>query len=553
MERFVASMLIILIALSPMVFAVENTSTKNVKLSQEQLGILNQTQNNLSLLVAKIENLTATYKDNEASSNMLERSKKQAVELNDEIVAFIASLDDKTSTLSQEEINEKIKSFVEEEAALERNVTIIVGDIKDNNKTFIKNVEAKKNQVNEHKEQNIENYQSEKPYEGITKPSEKADIIIVPETTLQTNIGDAKIIRGAPLFTQETKFWCGPASVQSIIAYWGYYTQQEWLADQLNTSNSWDGTGPQSIVRFFESFNKTNDSEIFDKLNDSETLHFYVEKKSADFEWLKSQIDEYHPVVVRVKTGYLPSWNMDVGHYMVVVGYSNDGKEIFCNDPAKGAYVSYPTSSFMKAWESTNKEAILVMPKQVYDNNTTVVRSTLQGVLDEGVYGVFVINWFENYCPHCKKNGTLVVNPKDTKKNSVPEVEITCGHGVLNGATDGCDADYSGWSGYDKVKDPKVKLESIPKAPIPSIYKEHIKPIEMIQFLTEGNSTTGSALLLEDGSVLIIKDEKINIPDEKIQIPKDSRSEAERLSQIKNISKALVDLVRKYKKSSSIA
>ena len=548
MEKFVALVLVTLIVISPMVFAVGNTSTNNVKLTQEQLEILNQTQTKLSLLVAKIDDLTATYKDKEASSNTLEQLKKQAIELNDEIVAFIASLNDKNSTQSQEDINENIKSFVEEEAALERNVTIIVGDIKDNNKTFIENIKTTNNQVNVHKEQNIQNYQSEKPYEGITKPSGKADIIIVPETTLQTNIKDAKIIHGAPLLTQETKFWCGPASVQSIIAYWGYYTQQEWLADQLNTSNSWHGTGPQSIVRFFGSFNNANDSESFNNTNDSETLQFYVEKKSADFRWLKSQIDEYHPVVVHVKTGYLPSWNMDVGHYMLVVGYSNDGKEIFCNDPAKGAYVSYPTSSFMEAWESTDKEAILVMPKQVYDNNTTVVRSTLQGVLDEGVYGVFVINWFENYCPHCKKKGTLVVNPKDSEKNSVPEVEITCGHGVLNGATDGCDADYSGWSGYDKVKDPKVKLEGIFKAPIPKIYKEHIKPIEMIQFLTEGNTTTGSALLLSDGSVLIIKDGEIIMPDEKIQTLQDSRLESERLSQIKDISKALVDLVRRYKK-----
>jgi len=126
-------------------------------------------------------------------------------------------------------------------------------------------------------------------------------------------------------------------------------------------------------------------------------------------------------------------------------------------------------------------------------------------------------------------------------------VEITCGHGFSNEAHDGCDADYSGWSGFDKIEDPKVYLKYSVKPSVPKTYKEHVKPIEMIQFLTEYNTAEGSALLLADGSVVILSSNGIYVSDEKIKIQNNGLSEEERISNIQNMSKALVDLVRNYK------
>ena len=50
---------------------------------------------------------------------------------------------------------------------------------------------------------------------------------------------------------------------------------------------------------------------------------------------------------------------------------------------------------------------------------------------------------WKNYCPLCKKEGTLVFNPK-----KAPEAELTCGDGKAPWS-DGCDADFCCVSGLD--------------------------------------------------------------------------------------------------------
>lgn len=51
---------------------------------------------------------------------------------------------------------------------------------------------------------------------------------------------------------------------------------------------------------------------------------------------------------------------------------------------------------------------------------------------------------WKNYCPLCKKEGTLTFNPK-----KAPEAELTCGNGHPPHYGGGCDADYCCVSGLD--------------------------------------------------------------------------------------------------------
>lgn len=530
-----------------------NNIDNNPNLTEKELDTLYQTQNDLKIILSKIENIYSINEDNKqlkGSFNELKQVREQAFVLNHEISSFI----NYSSELTPEEIDAKLDEIILKELDLKEkfhSIEYLIGKestakkvnntlttIKNDSTQYMQNdsdiqngSSSKQNNSDDHSE--LTSYQSENPYEGITQPSGKADVIIVPETTIKNDIKDAKIIYCAPLFTQTDKFQCAPASVQSLLAFWGYYAPQDWLSSELSTTENWNATDSQSIVKFFESFNQYNEAN---------GLQFHVEKRSSNLNWLKEQINNSNPILVHVQTGALPSWNMDVGHYLLVVGYSEDGKYIYCNDPAKGAYTPYPISSFLDAWGAKNNEAISAMPQQIFDKDKIVVRSTIQGVRDSGVYGIFEINWFENYCPHCKKRETLVVNPK-----GVPEVEIICGHGFSNGARDGCDADYSGWSGYDKIEDPKVNLKYSVKPSVPKKYSGHVKPIEMIQFLTEDNTAKGSALLLADGSVVILSSHDIYVLDKKIKIQNNGLSEEERISNIQNLSIALVDLVKKYK------
>lgn len=79
--------------------------------------------------------------------------------------------------------------------------------------------------------------------------------------------------------------------------------------------------------------------------------------------------------------------------------------------------------------------------------NVTTITVTMKPSVDTGLeYKSYTRTWV-NYCPFCHKFGTLSDTPKDTSRsNSVPEGEITC-----DMAKGGCDADFDGVSGKDKL------------------------------------------------------------------------------------------------------
>ena len=61
-------------------------------------------------------------------------------------------------------------------------------------------------------------------------------------------------------------------------------------------------------------------------------------------------------------------------------------------------------------------------------------------------YKEYTKSWV-SYCPFCHKIGTLTDTPKDTHRNqTVPEGEITC-----DMSRGGCDADFDGVTGKDKL------------------------------------------------------------------------------------------------------
>ena len=79
--------------------------------------------------------------------------------------------------------------------------------------------------------------------------------------------------------------------------------------------------------------------------------------------------------------------------------------------------------------------------------NVTTITVTMKPSVDTGLdYKSYTRTWV-NYCPFCHKFGTLSDTPKDTSRsNTVPEGEITC-----DMAKGGCDADFDGVSGKDKL------------------------------------------------------------------------------------------------------
>ena len=116
-----------------------NNSTVGNKTNLTSIQTLNDTQNKLTALIAKIASLKATYGNNTKAKgllNALTQFEKQAIRLNSEISAFMQNPTVNNSTEG------RINSFVKREAALEHKVMIKERLLQ---KMSIKPVKEKKN------------------------------------------------------------------------------------------------------------------------------------------------------------------------------------------------------------------------------------------------------------------------------------------------------------------------------------------------------------------------------------------------------------------------
>ena len=142
-----------------------------------------------------------------------------------------------------------------------------------------------------------------------------------------------------PVFRQETKYWCGPASVQMIVKYkTGKKVSQSTLASYMNTNKS--GTYVWQMVRGLNKYTNSN---------------FYSSTTIAQrgiYEATKESLKKNYPIVGNVNTKLLnDKYPFDSGHYVVITGYryriqgtpasksadclraNGENKTIYYNDP----------------------------------------------------------------------------------------------------------------------------------------------------------------------------------------------------------------------------
>lgn len=81
------------------------------------------------------------------------------------------------------------------------------------------------------------------------------------------------------------------------------------------------------------------------------------------------------------------------------------------------------------------------------NHNISTITVHMKPSVETGLeYKCYTRTWV-NYCPFCHKFGTLTDTPKDVNRDStVPEGELTC-----DMSKGGCDADFDGVSGKDKL------------------------------------------------------------------------------------------------------
>lgn len=109
-------------------------------------------------------------------------------------------------------------------------------------------------------------------------------------------------IEGVPFIKQDSRF-CGPASLASVMTYYGVATDQKTIAAAVYSE-------------------KLQGALITDLERYARDAGFETRSGRGTAEGLKAQIDRQRPVIVLVDLGF---WVAVRPHYLVVYGYDGEG------------------------------------------------------------------------------------------------------------------------------------------------------------------------------------------------------------------------------------
>lgn len=146
-----------------------------------------------------------------------------------------------------------------------------------------------------------------------------------------------QIINQVPFYPQED-FQCGPASLASVLNFWGIpVTPREIAADIYSPS----ARGTLNL-----------DMRLYSEKKGLRAVHY-----KGSVEDIKNKIDLGYPMIVLVDLGLLI---YQQNHFMVVVGYDENN---FLAHSGKERLKSIPLKKFIKTWEKTNFWALWIRPE----------------------------------------------------------------------------------------------------------------------------------------------------------------------------------------------
>lgn len=138
-----------------------------------------------------------------------------------------------------------------------------------------------------------------------------------------------------PLFTQETDYTCGPASLRAVLKHYGIRKTERVLAREMLATHE-HGTTPLDIVRVARMYGL--------KPRAYENMGVFRLKKYLDQGW---------PVIIAIQAwAERPRPNYkntdDNGHYVVAIGYDRHGIKII--DPVLPKYTRISYRRLRQRW-----------------------------------------------------------------------------------------------------------------------------------------------------------------------------------------------------------
>jgi ABC-type bacteriocin/lantibiotic exporter with double-glycine peptidase domain len=149
--------------------------------------------------------------------------------------------------------------------------------------------------------------------------------------------GSSNILQNIP-FYQLKAHQCGPASLASVLNFWGISVSPADVADEIYSETA---RGTLSL-----------------------DLIWYAERKGLKARQYKGSVDEIkrhvdmgHPLIVMVDYGF---WVYEKNHFMVIVGYNEDGVIV---NSGNGYPELLSLQDFLREWRRTGFWTLLITPK----------------------------------------------------------------------------------------------------------------------------------------------------------------------------------------------
>jgi ABC-type bacteriocin/lantibiotic exporter with double-glycine peptidase domain len=147
-------------------------------------------------------------------------------------------------------------------------------------------------------------------------------------------------LTAVPFFPDDTD-QCGPATLASVLTYWGVPTDPPTLKKHIYSS-------------------RLRGSLPFDLQLTAQALGLKAEGYKGSLENVRSELDAGHPLVAFLNLGFGP---FPQGHYVVITGYDDRRQGVYVHSGLeRDEFVSY--RSFLRSWEKTGRWTLRVLPPE---------------------------------------------------------------------------------------------------------------------------------------------------------------------------------------------
>lgn len=143
------------------------------------------------------------------------------------------------------------------------------------------------------------------------------------------------IIENIPFYPQKD-YQCGPASLASVLNFWGYKVDPDEIAKNI-FSKSAKGTLNIDMVLY------------------AKRIGLYSAQYSGNWEDLRKNIEMGNPLIVLVDYGIKPFFQ--VNHFMVIIGYNKEGV-IVNSDKRERLFIE--KDRFLDLWQKTGYWTLLI-------------------------------------------------------------------------------------------------------------------------------------------------------------------------------------------------